>query len=134
MISFNHKHKALSIHRISRIKKAVISEEKYVEAEEDGFTDDYILTAWHIAHGFEKHFVKIQLFGNLADSISEIRWHPIQKIEKIDEKSVILTAEVPHLDEVARWVLSGAQNVKVIEPKELKEIVKDFAKSVISDF
>ena len=66
MISFNHKHKALSIHRISRIKKAVISEEKYVEAEEGGFTGDYISTAWHIAPGLEKHFVKIQLFGNLG--------------------------------------------------------------------
>ena len=34
MISFNHKHKALSIHRISRIIKAEFSSDNYVPAEE----------------------------------------------------------------------------------------------------
>lgn len=133
MISFNHKHKALSIHRISRIIKAEFSSDNYVPAEEGGFSDDFTSTAWHITPGREKHFFKIQLFENLASSMLEIKWHPTQKTEKLPDGSVILSAEVPNLDEVAKWCLAGAPNIRIIEPEELKAKVKEFALPLIQD-
>ena len=134
MISYNHQQKALSTHRISRIINASIAGNvDYIEPEDGGFSSGYVSTAWHIAPGNEKHFVKIKLFGNLAYSMREIKWHPTQKIEELSDGTVILTAEVPYLDEVARWVLAGAPNAKVIEPQELKDIVKDFASKVIQE-
>ena len=132
MISYNHHYKVLSTHRISRIINASFAfDTEYVSPRNGGFSEDYVSTAWHIAPGTEKNFVKIRLFGNLADSMREIKWHPTQKIEELSDGSVILTAEVPYLDEVARWVLAGAPNAKVIEPEELKSIVKEFAMKVI---
>ena len=132
MISFNHKHKALSTHRMSRIIEANFApDEDYVMPEIGGFTRDYVSTAWHIAPGNETHSVKIKLSGNLAASMREIQWHPTQKIEELPDGDIILTAEVPYLDEAARWVLAGAPNAKVIEPDELKQIVKDFAMKII---
>lgn len=133
MISFNHKHKALSIHRISRIIKAEFSSDNYVPAEEGGFSDDFTSTAWHITPGREKHFFKVQLFENLASSMLEIKWHPTQKTEKLPDGSVILSAEVPNLDEVAKWCLAGAPNIRIIEPEELKAKVKEFALPLIQD-
>ncbi|MBQ7594607.1 MAG: WYL domain-containing protein [Synergistaceae bacterium] len=132
MVSFNHKHRALSTHRMSRIIEAnFASDEDYVMPDVGGFTSDYVSTAWHIAPGNETHSVKIKLSGNLADSMREIKWHPTQKIDELPDGDIILNAEVPYLDEAARWVLAGAPNAKVIEPDELKEIVKDFAMKVI---
>lgn len=132
MISYNHTLNALSTHRISRIISAYIDPNTdYVLPEITGFSQDYVSTAWHIAPGTEKHFVKIKLSGYLAESMREIKWHPTQKIEELQDGNVILTAEVPYLDEVARWVLAGAPNAKVIEPEELKSIVKEFAMKVI---
>lgn len=132
MISYNHRHKALSTHRIRRIIYASIAHNTaYVLPENGGFSEDYVSTAWHIAPGNEKHFVKIKLFGNLADSMREIKWHPTQKIEVLSDKSVILTAEVPYLDEVARWILAGAPNAKVLEPEELKGKVRELALKAI---
>lgn len=133
MISFNHRHKALSIHRISRITKAEFSSNKYVLAEEGGFSDDFTSTAWHITPGREKHFFKVQLFENLANSMLEIKWHPTQKTEKLPDGSVILSAEVPNLDEVAKWCLAGAPNIRIIEPEELKAKIKEFALPLIQD-
>ncbi len=134
MISYNHNINALSTHRISRIISAYIDPDNlYVSPDVAGFSKDYVSTAWHIAPGTEKHFVKIKLSGYLAESMREIKWHPTQKIEELQDGNVILTAEVPYLDEVARWVLAGAPNAKVIEPEELKSIVKEFAMKVIED-
>ncbi|MBQ7221553.1 MAG: WYL domain-containing protein [Synergistaceae bacterium] len=46
---------------------------------------------------------------------------------------MILTAEVPHLEELARWILAGAPNAEVLEPPALKYIVRDLALSVIDE-
>ena len=42
-------------------------------------------------------------------------------------------AEVPDLYEVARWVMSGAPHIIVIEPDKLKDIVIEFAEEVLSN-
>ena len=50
-----------------------------------------------------------------------------------DFSGIILTAEVPNLYEFARWVMSGAPHIRVIEPDELKDIVKEFADSILRE-
>ena len=131
MGSFNHKYKNLGIHRVSRIISASVSDEEYVMPDEAGFTEDYVLSAWHVVPGFEKIPVKVHITEPLAESLREIKWHPTQKIEESSEGGIILTAEVPNLHEVARWVMSGAPHIEVMEPDELKEIVNEFARTIL---
>ena len=132
MASYNHKHDTLSIHRISRIISASISNEGYVKPEDGGFTEDYTLSAWHVIPGHEKIPVKVRISEPLAQTFREVKWHPSQKVEECEEGGVILSAEVPNLYEFARWVMSGAPHVAVIEPEGLKEIVKGFAEEILS--
>jgi len=131
MVSYNHRFENLAIHRLSRIISASISIEDYVLPETAGFTEDYILSAWHVIPGFEKIPVKVRITEPLAESFREIKWHPTQKIEDSPEGGIILTAEVPNLYEIARWVMSGAPHIEVIEPVELKKIVRNFAKEIL---
>lgn len=132
MASYNHKYDNLSIHRISRIISASINDEEYVKPEDGGFTEDYTLSAWHVIPGDEKISVKVRISEPLAQTFREVKWHPSQKVEDCKEGGVILSAEVPNLYEFARWVMSGAPHVIVIEPEELKEIVRNFAEEIIS--
>ncbi len=131
MVSYNHKYQNIGIHRISRITSASFASEPYVPPEEVGFTQDYISSAWHVMPGLERHFIKVHITDPLADTFREIRWHPTQKIENSPNGGIILTAEVPHLQEVARWVLSGAPHIHVIAPDELKGLVKEFAEGAL---
>ena len=131
MASYNHKYDNLGIHRISRIISASISHEEYVKPEDGGFTEDYTLSAWHVIPGDEKISVKVRITEPLAESFREVKWHPSQKVEEYAEGGVILSAEIPNLYEFARWVMSGAPHVIVIEPDELKEIVKNFAYEIL---
>ena len=133
MISFNHKHNALSTHRISRIVRASFANDEYVPPEEGGFSEGYTASAWYVSPGTEKHKVVLRLEGSRGESALSVKWHPSQRTELQEDGSVILTAEVPHLEEFARWVLSGAPNVKVIAPARLKHIVRDLAFSVIDE-
>ena len=132
MASYNHKYDNLGIHRISRIISASISHEVYMKPEDGGFTEDYTLSAWHVIPGDEKIPVKVRITEPLAQTFREVKWHPSQKVEEYDEGGVILSAEIPNLYEFARWVMSGAPHVIVIEPDELKDIVRGFAEEMLS--
>ena len=132
MVSYNHRFENLGIHRLSRIISASISTKEYVPPEEAGFTEDYVLSAWHVIPGFEKIPVKVRITEPLAESFREIKWHPTQKVEDSpDGNGIILSAEVPNLYEFARWIMSGAPHIEVIEPVELKEIIKEWAKEIL---
>lgn len=133
MISFNHKHGALSTHRISRITRVYPSGERYIPPTEGGFSAEYTASAWYVSPGTERHRIRLRLKGGLAGSALLVKWHPSQKTEEQEDGSVILTAEVPHLDDVARWVLAGAPNAKVIEPPALKCIVRNMAMKIIDE-
>ena len=65
MVSFNHKHNALTTHRMSRIIRASYADNEYVAPDAGGFSGDYSLTAWHVSPGKEKHRVRILLHGRL---------------------------------------------------------------------
>ncbi|MBQ9564132.1 MAG: WYL domain-containing protein [Synergistaceae bacterium] len=133
MVSYNHKYENIGIHRISRITSASLAEQAYVPPEEGGLTEGYVSSAWHVVPGLERHFIKVHITEPLADTFREIQWHPTQKIEKSSEGGILLTAEVPHLYEVARWVLSGAPHIHVIEPEELKRQVRKFAEETLRE-
>ena len=131
MASFNHKYHNLGIHRVSRIISASVSDDEYVRPEDAGFTEDYVLSAWHVIPGNDRIPVKVRITEPLAESFREVKWHPTQKVSECGEGGmIILTAEVPSLYEFARWVMSGAPHIIVIEPEELKDIVREFAEKV----
>ena len=133
MVSCNHEYKNLGIHRVSRIISAsIMPDEKYITPEESGFTEDYILSAWHVIPGFERNFMRVHITEPLAESFREIQWHPTQKITESQDGGIILTAKVPSLYEAERWVMSGAPHIEVIEPEELKGIIREFAESILS--
>ena len=118
---------------MNRIISASISDEEYVMPEDAGFTEEYILSAWHVIPGSEKIPIKVHITEPLAESFRELKWHPTQKVIECSEGGIILTAEVPDLYEVARWVMSGAPHIDVIEPEELKNLVRKFASKILGN-
>ena len=130
MASYNHRYGNIGIHRVSRIISASVSDGEYMPPEDSGFTDDYIASAWHVIPGTDRIPLKVRITEPLAESFREICWHPTQKTEDTDG-GIILTAEVPNLYEAARWVMSGAPHIEVIDPDSLKDIVREFAEELL---
>ena len=83
--------------------------------------------------GFEKNFIRGHISEPLAETFRELKRHPMQKIEEDSDEGIIFAAEVPDLYEVARCVMSGAPHIKVLEPEELENIVKEFAEALLRD-
>ena len=111
---------------MSRIIRTRPSDDEYVLPETGGFTEDYVSTAWHVSPGKERHTVRIMLCGRMSEIMREVQLNPTQKVE-----GDVLTAEVPHLDEVARWVVSCCGDAVVLEPEELRVMVRNYAERIL---
>lgn len=74
--------------------------------------------------GKSEHRVTIRFNDKVSDYIREKKWHASQQLKNLADGSVELTLRLSSLIEVQRWILSWAGDAEVLEPKELKEAVR----------
>lgn len=115
--------------RIERIEKYnVLKKNADIPA---GFTiNDYIKKSFGISYG---PIIKVRLLfsSEVARAITDTKRHLSQKIEIQKDGSVIFEAKIAGLNDIKPWVLSFGENVRVIEPKELKNEVLKSAKKIL---
>jgi len=76
-------------------------------------------------HQEEPHNVAIRFTPYQAQWIREHRWHSSQEIEEQKDGSVILKMRVGALDAVMHWVLHYGKEAEVLEPSELRLMIKE---------
>ena len=74
--------------------------------------------------------VKLQFLPPTSDYIAERIWHAEQKFTRLEDKSIILEMPANSLSEMKKFVLSYGAKVKVLEPEELVEVVRDETKQM----
>jgi len=78
-----------------------------------------------------KRSSKVRISPGWARWVGEKIWHESQKITKLPNGSLEMTFRVAGLDEIKRWVLSFGPECQVLEPEELKEMVrKDLSRNL----
>ncbi|MDL2263890.1 WYL domain-containing protein [Synergistaceae bacterium OttesenSCG-928-I11] len=129
MASFSHRHGKLGTHRISRVKNVSETDEPFVRQEHEDDARNYVASAWYCSSGDgeARYHVKVRALPALAASLRGIQWHPTQQIEEEPDGSIVISADVPALEEVARWVLASAPGVRVVEPEGLAKLVRKYA-------
>jgi predicted DNA-binding transcriptional regulator YafY len=65
-----------------------------------------------------------------ARLVAERKWHESQRVREKGDGSIILELELGGLQEIERWILSWGAHVEVLEPRRLREIVRDIAASI----
>ena len=110
---------------ISRIRSANILEKSFHLPPNFDFND---LVGSHFGIYWsksEEYQVRILFDKSISDYILEREWHPTQKLQKLDDGSILLFMKVNHLMEVKRWVLSWGEHATVLEPEQLKNDIKN---------
>ncbi len=102
----------------------------FIEPPENYSQERFTASAWYVAPGELEHNISLKIIEPMATIVSETRWHPTQKTERLDSDTIVLSAHVPDLKEVARWVLSAAPYITVLEPPELREMVRGLAQQM----
>ncbi|MBC7334389.1 MAG: WYL domain-containing transcriptional regulator [Actinobacteria bacterium] len=125
LIGHCHLRDEIRTFRIDRIKSAKVIENRF-EIPSTFSIDKFLEGSWGIIKGEKKEKVKLKFSPELAMFISEVKWHPSQKLEFLGDGSLLASYEVAGLDEIKRWILGFGKEVEVLEPEELrKEIEKE---------
>ncbi len=95
---------------------------------------DLFKYSWKTWLGQDKYEVKLLLSKTWAERIRPRMLVANQKLHKQQDGSVIFECTVNSLNEIAGWIVSRGEGVKVIEPDELKELVINLAKGVLSNY
>ncbi len=95
---------------------------------------DLFRHSWKSWLGNEKHKIKLWLSPFWADRVNPRMFVADQKITKNKDGSILFECTVNSLSEIAGWVVSRGEGVKVIEPEELKEAVISLAKGVLLNY
>jgi len=117
--------------RISRIAQVVMEERPMTLPQPKAGVAAFAESAWYACPGEPCHGIRIRVSPPLADVVAETRWHVSQSLAREGDGSLLLSATVPDLDEVARWVMASAPYAEVLEPQELRRKIASLAQENI---
>lgn len=83
----------------------------------------YFGNAWGAYRGERTFQIELLFDREIADVVTETVWHQTQVIRRHSNGTVTLTFTVDGLNEIVRWILGWGGQVKVMSPKELRDIV-----------
>jgi predicted DNA-binding transcriptional regulator YafY len=59
----------------------------------------------------------------VAEIVTETNWHHTQSAQRQSDGSVLLSFNIDGLNEIVRWIVGWAGQVKVQSPEELRRLV-----------
>lgn len=108
--------------RVTRFKSLCMLDEP-AQVPEDFDLRDYLGDAWGVFRGEATYDIELLFTRDAADIVTETTWHHTQRVRRNKDGTVTLTFRVDGLNEIVRWVLGWGGRVKVVRPRELRELV-----------
>lgn len=96
--------------------------------------DDLFSNSWKSWIGTERIRFKLHILKPWADRVLHKEFLRDQEIKVLDDGSVHFCGEVNSMSELAGWIVSRGNGVKVIEPPELKDAVIRLAKEALNNY
>ncbi|MCY6369658.1 helix-turn-helix transcriptional regulator [Clostridium ganghwense] len=108
--------------KISRIRNIEVTKEIFIKPKNFNLSD-YLKKSWSVFRG-EQSLIKVKFDKKIAEFVKENKWHTNQKIECLEDGSIILHMYLNDLGEVKKWILGFGAQAEVLEPISLREEVK----------
>ncbi len=120
----------IRIFRIDRMSSARVTGDRFVPQR--GFDlDEFLAEAWLVEHG-DPCQIRIRFSGESARLVTELDWHPSQKIISEGDSHVVLQFYTSGLRELADWVMGFGAEAKILEPPKLREMVVETSREILA--
>ena len=120
LIAFDKLRNEFRTFLVSRIDNLKILPEKFIRDAKFSVSD-WMGSAFQADRGGELTDVSIKFNTVTARYIRERNWHVSQKIEELEDGSLILHLKTGGLGEVKRWVLQYGSGAEVLSPESLRQ-------------
>lgn len=111
--------------KLERIKSVELLGHTY-ELPQDLDPDEIFKNSWGVWVSDQKP-QKVQLWfdAEVAERVQENRWHPSEKVKAQKDGTVIWSAKISEPREMVNWILGWGRHCQVLEPEELKKLVRE---------
>jgi proteasome accessory factor B len=128
LAAFDPKRGAMRTFALTRMDNLKAGQGQF-ERQHD-FNPDTYFSGFGIMTGTTIYHVEIEFDRWGADLLEGVAWHTTQKIKPLGDGKILLTMDLPGLDEVTNWLMSWGAHAKVKAPAELREKVLATANAV----
>jgi proteasome accessory factor B len=113
--------------RLDRIRRIEVLQDRFERPEEfraENLDAESIFSgSFQIIEAPDREEVALEFAPGSARFVRERRWHPSQEVVDLPGGKIRLTLQVPLSVELTQWILSYGEEVKVLEPRALKQEV-----------
>lgn len=113
--------------RVDRIRSIRLQEERFTRPDafrpENLDAESIFSGSFKIIEAPDREDVELEFSPAAARFVRERQWHPTQALDELDGGRLRLTMRVPLSVELTQWVLGYGEEVRVLEPRALKQEV-----------
>jgi len=129
VIAHSRTRNAIRQFRIDRIQRATLTT-MHFEKRQDLNQNDLMRHAWGIWFNETPVLVELQFSPQVAGSVMDTTYHPVEQKQLLPDGSVHWAVEVAGTREIANWIRSWGPDVKVLAPAQLRrEVAEDLRRA-----
>lgn len=132
LIGFCHMREEIRIFALDRIKMLHQTRE-YFEVPKEFDLEDFMRPSFGVFQG-EPVKIKVWFAPDISGYIREKAWHETQKIETLEDGSIIFEAEVAGTEEIKFWIMSWGSKTLILEPESLRDEVRSEVISILEKY
>lgn len=133
LIGYNHEKKKVRIMAVNRILKVIKTDYDF-DIPETFKIKDYFKDSFRKRRTSKIYDIILEIKMQHASQILESEIHSSQKLKNLQNGNIQVTFKVNDLLEIKEWVLTKEDNVIVKSPKELINMVKEDAASILKTY
>jgi predicted DNA-binding transcriptional regulator YafY len=118
---------------LDKIMNVKMTEEQFCKVPREKF-EDLFMFSWKSWLGDEKYKIKLLVSKEWADRIRPRMLIKGQKVTKQEDGSIIFEATINSLNEIAGWIVSRGEGIKVLAPEKLKVHVLELARGALNNY
>lgn len=124
LAAYCHKRQSVCNFRIDRFKGIKSVNGQFVRDHSFNLKE-FLGSSWRVWHGSQKATVKFIVYPPASRFFRESTYHDSQKTEELEGGQVLCSLTVYITPEIKSWLLSWGKQIKLLEPLELVEKIKD---------
>lgn len=93
---------------------------------------EYLGRAWLMKPEGRLYNIKLRFSPQVARTVTQVRWHKTQTVNRNNDGSAIIEFRVDGLGEITWWILSYGDQVQVLAPGILRERVARIAMNIMN--
>ncbi len=112
--------------RVDRIKNMIKTDCQFTPRSKQGLQDYFK----HMQESFELKLVVVNFKKNILHTISSAKYYFGFLRDKPAGEYIEMQFAVTDYEYIAKWLLSFGDNIEIVKPKELKELMKELIKNL----